>query len=424
MNIYLDTIGCRLNQSEIETFAREFRATGHQLVSSPKQADLAVINTCTVTAAAASDSRQKIRQVARSGDLSIVVTGCWSTMEPDMAASLPSVSTVIHNLDKDRLVSIVLQTEPTNEEIWQVERVPIPGSRKRTRAFIKVQDGCNNRCSYCITSIARGPSRSHSITRVMQDIRSAYRGGAKEIILTGVHLGTWGIDLTPGLQLNDLLEAIFDDAHTPRVRLSSLEPWDIQPSLLTLWRDYRLCRHLHLPLQSGCSRTLKRMGRKTNPTAFGNLLQNARTAIPDVAVTTDIIVGFPGETDDEFQESLDFVRSMQFAGGHVFTYSERPGTVAARLPGKVSHHIRKARNNFMQQVLAQTEATYQQGFLGQELNVLWETAKPLGDKEYELNGITDNYLRVRSHSKHQLSNRITPVRLIDIAQHTLIGMLI
>ena len=423
MNVYLDTVGCRLNQSEIETFARQFRAAGHQLVAQPDQADLVVVNTCTVTAAAASDSRQHIRQVARAGGARVVATGCWATLEPDLAASLPGVNLVVPNLYKDQLVPIVLQLAPETFDLKFIQRIPIPGSRGRTRAFIKCQDGCNNRCTFCITCIARGPSRSRLIRDVLSDIHAALDGGAQEIVLSGVHLGAWGADLGSGERLTQLVQAVLAETETPRLRLSSLEPWDLHPEFFALWEDPRLCRHLHLPLQSGCAATLRRMARKTTLEAYVALLETARSAIPQVAITTDVIVGFPGETDSEFEQSRDFVRSMHFAGGHVFTYSERPSTAAARMPGSVPHAVRKLRNASMQSVLATSEAAYQQSFLGTQADVLWESAQEYEHQDWELSGLTDNYLRVLSHAPAKLWNCITPVQLTGYTEHGLVGTL-
>jgi threonylcarbamoyladenosine tRNA methylthiotransferase MtaB len=248
------------------------------------------------------------------------------------------------------------------------------------------------------------------------------QGGAQEIVLTGVHLGAWGYDFEAEQRLEQLIQAILADTDTPRLRLSSLEPWDLQPEFFTLWQDKRLCRHLHLPLQSGCRATLRRMARKTTPDSFAALLNNARSAIPQVAITTDIIVGFPGESTDEFEQSLDFVRSMNFAGGHVFTYSERPGTAAARMPGSVPHPERKLRNARMQAVVAETEAAYQQNFVGKQLDVLWESAAEHDVQGWELSGLTDNYLRVHTHTPAKLWNRITPVELTACTKGGLVGM--
>jgi threonylcarbamoyladenosine tRNA methylthiotransferase MtaB len=412
MNIYLDTIGCRLNQSEIETFARQFRAAGHTLVASPDQADLVVINTCTVTTQAASDSRQKIRQAARLGAAEIVVTGCWATLEPEAAAALPRVSYVIANLDKDHLVANLLHSSPTELAGAALTRQPLPGTHQRTRAFIKVQDGCDNRCTYCITCLARGPSRSRSIHEVQQDVAAALAGGALEIVLTGVHLGAWGADLQPASDLMTLIQALLADPHLPRLRLSSLEPWDLELRFFELWQDARICRHLHLPLQSGCAATLRRMARKTTPQAYAHLVQRARAAIPGIAITTDVIVGFPGEDEAEFAASQEFIYSMEFAHGHVFTYSARPGTAAARMPDQVPYPLRRARSRQLHELFAQAEGHYQAQFTGQRLPVLWESSHPDGDHIWQLSGFTDNYIRVTAQSYQDLWNQISLVELV------------
>jgi threonylcarbamoyladenosine tRNA methylthiotransferase MtaB len=421
MKIYLDTIGCRLNQSEIETYARQFRAAGHSLVADPAEADLTVINTCTVTAAAAADSRKKIRGAARAGGSQIVVTGCWSELEPQNAAALPNVSHVIPNIQKDNLVSEVLQIPFDTFDLEPVTREPIPGARLRTRAFIKVQDGCDNRCTFCITTIARGEGRSRSIQEVLTDVNMSLDGGAQEVVLTGVHLGSWGQDFNGPSSLKVLIRAILDETNPARLRLSSLEPWDIDEDFFLLWKDKRLARHLHLPLQSGCATTLKRMARKTTPQAFAGLVEAARTVIPDVAITTDVIAGFPGETEDEFAESLAFVRKMAFAGGHVFTYSERTQTAAAKMPDAVPHPVRKERNAQMREIFDEAEAVYQARFMGQQLSVLWETTTILGADEWTLSGLTDNYLRITTLAPKRLWNQITPVRITRLNGKGLVG---
>ncbi len=329
MKVYLDTIGCRLNQSEIENMARQFRAAGHEIIANAESADLAVVNTCAVTAKAASDSRGKIRHIARAGVEEIIATGCWVTLQPQEAAGLPAVSQVVTNDRKDRLVTDFLDLPQESFDLEPIARQRMPGLRHRTRAFIKVQDGCDNHCTFCVTTVARGRSRSRTVAQVLADIQAALQGDTKEIILTGVHLGSWGQDF--GYHLRDLITAILRETDVPRLRLSSLEPWDLDGDFFTLWEDPRLCRHLHLPLQSGSAATLKRMARKTTPASFKDLVEELRQVMPDAAVTTDIIAGFPGETESEFTESLQFVRDMNFAGGHVFTYSPRPGTGAARM---------------------------------------------------------------------------------------------
>src|SRR6185436_721567 len=296
MKIYLDTIGCRLNQSEIETMARGFRAAGHEIVTSAEMADLAVVNTCAVTNEAAADSRGKIRQIARAGVNEIVATGCWSTLQPKQANDLPNVFRVVTNDHKDHLVTDVLNLPRESFDLEPISRQPLPGLHHRTRAFIKVQDGCDNHCTFCITTIARGEGRSRPIGDVILDIQSALGGGAKEIVLTGVHLGSWGYDFNS--HLRELIQAILRETDIPRLRLSSLEPWDLSADFFSLWEDKRLMPHLHLPLQSGCESTLRRMARKTSPESFRELVSAARRVMPEVAITTDIIAGFPGETEE------------------------------------------------------------------------------------------------------------------------------
>lgn len=412
MNIFLDTIGCRLNQSEIEIFARQFRAAGHTLVSSAEGADLVVVNTCTVTAQAASDSRHKIRQAARQGTARIVVTGCWASLEPESARGLPGVSHVVNNLDKDDLVVSLLDQQLAHIDLEYTQRQPLPGLHHRTRAFIKVQDGCDNRCAYCVTCLARGPSRSRSIEVVLQDVRAALSGGSREVVLTGVHLGTWGAELYPAGELRDLIRAVLAEPALQRLRLSSLEPWDLEAGFFELWQDERICRHLHLPLQSGCQETLHRMARKITPQAYADLVCSARRAIPGLAVTTDVIAGFPGESEAEFAESLAFIRAMNFAGGHAFTYSARPGTVAARMPGQVPYPLRKQRNRELRSLFEQAAQTFGATLVGHTLPVLWETAQAGTTQTWLLSGLTDNYFRVTVKSKINLWNQISQVTII------------
>ena len=423
MKVFLDTIGCRLNQSEIETYARQFRTAGHTLVPTAGEADLVVINTCAVTQAAASDSKQKVRQAARNSAASVVLTGCWSTLNPSAAAKLPGVTHTIPNLNKDLLVSEILQVPAERFDQDFLERVPVPGLRLRTRAFVKVQDGCNNRCTFCVTTLARGESRSRPTHEVLKDITAAVAGGAQEVVLTGVHLGSWGYDFEKPSSLKTLVKTILSDSDARRVRLSSLEPWDIQEDFFDLWQDSRLCRHLHLPLQSGSAATLRRMARKTTPQDFSKLVGLARQAVPEIAITTDVIVGFPGETESEFSQSLVFVEEIQFAGGHVFTYSSRPGTAAARMPNQVTNRVRKERNSLMHQVFENSGTQYQSGFLGQECPVLWESATAFGPGGWQLSGLTDNYLRVFSQAPRALWNEITPVKLEKIDPRGLLGQI-
>lgn len=424
MRVYVDSIGCRLNQSEIEKIATQFRSAGHTLVDSPADAELVVVNTCAVTVEAASDSRQKIRQASRAGDADIIVTGCWSTLDESAAAALPGVKAVIPNARKKDLVSEVLHLVPDGMDLEPLARQPLPGIHQRTRAFIKTQDGCDNHCTFCITRIARGAGRSQTVEEVSADVRAALLGGTKEIVLTGVHLGSWGHDFDPPRRLEDLARVILDGTGIQRLRFSSLEPWDLNAEFFNLWQDRRVCRHLHLPLQSGCRAILRRMARNVTPEGFEALLEMARRTTQDMAITTDVIVGFPGESEAEFEESLDFVRKMDFAGGHVFSYSPRPGTPAARYADQVRPEMRKQRSAAMRSVLADSAQRFRQRYLGKKMGVLWESASALGPQGWKMEGLSDNYLRVSAYSTEKRWNEIDMVELTEIQGDTIFGKIV
>jgi threonylcarbamoyladenosine tRNA methylthiotransferase MtaB len=422
MKVFLDVVGCRLNQAEIEQMAGQFRAQGHTITTQAGDADLVIINSCTVTSQAASDSRQKVRHAARAGASEIVVTGCWSTLQPVQAAELPGVVKVIPNDRKDNLVRDLLQIPEHAFDIEPIARSPLPGLRQRTRAFIKAQDGCDNQCTFCITTLARGESRSRQVEDILADIHAALDGGTQEIVLTGVHLGAWGLDF--GARLHDLVKMILQETDTPRLRLSSLEPWDLDEDFFALWKDPRLCPHLHLPIQSGSASNLKRMLRKTTPESFRKLASAARKIIPDVAITTDVMTGFPGETETEFSETLDFVREMGFAGGHVFTYSARPGTPAARMKNQVPHDIRKHRNHILHDVFLESGKAYRDQFIGRKLPVLWEAISTRVEQGWSIEGLTGNYIRVTALAPEPRWNQIDTVKMTDLAGNGLVGEIV
>jgi threonylcarbamoyladenosine tRNA methylthiotransferase MtaB len=422
MKVFLDTVGCRLNQAEIESMARQFRSGGHTIVTEPGQADLVIVNTCTVTSKAASDSRGKIRQAARAGASKILLTGCWATLEPQAASALPNVQGVVMNNRKEYLVRDILDL-PANSFTQEFQpREPLPGLRLRTRTFIKAQDGCDCRCSFCITSVARGKGRSRPLNDILVDISNALLGGTKEIVLTGVHLGSWGLDFD--LHLSDLIKTILNTTDVPRLRLSSLEPWDLDMEFFSLWQNPRLCRHFHLPLQSGCEATLKRMNRKTTPGLYRILLTNLRASIPQVAITTDIIAGFPAETEEEFDETINFIREMNFAGGHVFSYSARPGTTAAQMSGQIPLALRKIRNAALRAVLQESAQVYRKNFLGKTLPVLWESTTHCEAGGWQLKGLTGNYLRVTAFSPEARWNKMDHVCLTALVEDGMEGEIV
>jgi threonylcarbamoyladenosine tRNA methylthiotransferase MtaB len=422
MRVYLDTVGCRLNQAEIEGMAGEFRAAGHEIVAAPEQADLAVVNTCSVTGSAAADSRALIRRLARKGRGRIVATGCWATLRQSEARAMPGVLAIFPNRHKETLVADVLGFKEKAAIVDVRPRQPIPGARHRTRAFIKVQDGCDNHCTFCVTTIARGAGRSRGWLEVVADVRAAVQGGAKEIVLTGVQLGSWGADL--GLHLGELLRAILRETEAPRVALSSLEPWNLEPEFFRLWEDTRLCRHFHLPLQSGCAATLRRMRRRTTPDAYRALVEAALGLLPDAAITTDVIAGFPGETEDEFRASLEFVRGMELAGGHAFTYSPMAGTAAARMERQVPVEVRRRRTRCFTALFEAAGHEFRTKHLGTRRGVLWESATGMDCGGWEMDGLTDNYIRVDAWAAESRWNRIDPVLLQETAHDRIHGVIV
>ena len=422
MKVFLDTIGCKLNQSEIERYAIQFRQAGHELVGSADLADIIVVNTCAVTAAASQDSRQKLRMILRENPKAqVIATGCLVSLDDNIADVLPGISRVVPNDVKDTLVSDLFGE---SVEETMIARKPVPGERSRTRAFIKAQDGCDHYCTYCITRLARGKSRSIPAEQVQEDIHKAVRGGAKEVILTGVQLGAWGKDIAAGKSLYDLIASILEN--TPagvRIRLSSVEPWDLDDHFFTLWQDDRLCPHLHLPLQSGSDRILKLMGRKIDAQRYRELLQIARRIIPGVAITTDVIVGFPGETEDDFRDSLYYVREMQFAGGHVFHFSAREGTPAAQFPGQIHGTIKQHRSQLMRSVLDDSSLTYRSQWMGRDVEVLWESVRSKG-QGWNLSGWSEHYIRIESESSESLYNHISGVHITGLTAEGCQGKII
>lgn len=424
MKVFLDTIGCRLNQSEIEIMANQFRFAGHQIVPQSSEADLVVINTCSVTNAAASDSRQKVRQAARNSDAHIIVTGCWATLEPEAASVLPGVENVVSNAQKENLVSQVLNLSPQVFDVEPMAREALPGDRQRTRAFIKVQDGCDNFCTFCITRIARGKGVSRKVNQVLDEIKSAFEGGVQEVVISGVHLGSWGKDFDHKMHLRDLIEAILAKTEIARLRLSSLEPWDLGENFFSLWEDRRLCPHLHLPLQSGSKRILKQMARNTTPEKYMQIISDARSIVPEIAITTDMIVGFPGESDEEFSETMDLVRAVNFSGGHIFSFSTRPGTAAAKYSNQINGKIRKKRSAVLRAIFMEMTHQYQQKYIGRIVEPLWEHSEQLADGHWLMNGLTGNYLRVSAITPHNHWNQIESIFLNRFDGEVLFGEII
>ena len=420
MRIYVASLGCKLNQSEMDSLARELAARGHRVVDSPTGADLCVLNTCTVTHVAAQKSRQALRRLHRDNPQArLIATGCYAQIEPDILGKLPNVERVIGNPEKDRLVDLI--GPGLTERQGPGPALGIPGAR--TRAFIKIQDGCDNACTYCIIRVARGPQRSRPADEILTEVRELLAAGHQELVLTGVHIGAYGRDRQGKLaatNLWDLVSQILTETDIPRLRLSSIEPWDLSEEAFRLWDDPRLCRHLHLPLQSGCNATLRRMARRYTTAEFRAWVATARAAIPDLALTTDVIVGFPGETSGEFAESLDFVQEMAFSRAHIFPYSARAGTAAAQMPDQVSPQVKEQRARAMREVASASRQSFSQSFVGRTFNVLWESERESGGGTV-WSGLTDNYLRVYARSSADLGNKLVPARLVAFVRGDLLG---
>ncbi|MXZ19819.1 MAG: tRNA (N(6)-L-threonylcarbamoyladenosine(37)-C(2))-methylthiotransferase MtaB [Caldilineaceae bacterium SB0665_bin_25] len=441
MRVFLDQLGCRLNFSENSTLAGRLNAAGHRIVGRPEDAQVIVLNTCAVTSQAARKSRQAARHLnKRNPAARIAVTGCYATLAPQESANLPGVELVADNQAKETLHTLL---EPWSAELSDpddLSRIQPHGSPfapacpeeegGRTRAFVKVQDGCQNRCTFCIVTALRGDSRSRTTADVVREVQALAASGYREAVLTGVHLGAFGRDL-PGRQRTDLKEltaAILTDTDIARLRLSSLEPWELADGFFDLWQRWpgRLCPHLHLPLQAGTDAQLRRMARRCTVASFRKLAADARAAIPNLIITTDLIVGFPGESDADHEEGLRFVEEMRFAHAHIFPFSARAGTAAAEFDGQVKKEVKRERSRRMHQVVAGTGRLERTRYVGAIRPVLWEGAgQQLTDQAGILlwSGLTDNYLRVTAQAPAgtDLSNRITPVRLEELHGETLYG---
>lgn len=435
MNIHLTQNGCRLNYGENHLLARNLRRAGHWIVDRPETAQVIVVNTCAVTAAAGQKSRQLIRaQHKANPGARIVATGCYTTLEPDTVAGLPGVWKTVGNEDKDLLAALLEEWSGDCPDLQTLERMQpaaspfAEDSASRTRAFVKVQDGCRLKCAFCVVTIARGESRSKPAADVVAEIRDLAEEGFQEAVLTGVHLGSYGEDQSEDApRLAELVSRILGETEISRLRLSSLEPWNVDRQLFDCWREWphRLCPHLHLPLQAGTDAMLRSMGRRCSVASFADLVQEARRRIPGLTVTTDIIVGFPGETDGEFAEGLEYISEMRFADAHVFPFSPRRGTRAAELPHQISNRVKKSRLKEVQLAVDATGQEVRAEFLGQERPVLWEgRGRQLAGEEGILwSGYTDNYLKVETvtETSQSLGNRITSVRLDELQGQMLTG---
>jgi threonylcarbamoyladenosine tRNA methylthiotransferase MtaB len=411
MYVAFETLGCRLNEAEAENWARKFAALGAKIVPAA-QAEIIVFNTCAVTQEAVRKSRQLIRRIRRTNPSArLVVSGCYATLHANEAARALGVDLVIVNRDKDRLVELTKAW--LKETFTPLDESGVMFTRSRQRAFVKVQDGCRHRCTFCIVTVARGAERSRPIAEVVAEIKRLRAEGVHEAVLTGVHLGGYGSDL--GIRLEHLIAAVLEETDLPRLRLGSLEPWELGDDFFRLFQNPRLMPHLHLPLQSGSDAVLKRMARRCRRCDFQQLVALAREHRPDLTLTTDIIVGFPGETEADFQQTLEMVEAIGFAHVHVFPYSPRAGTAAAAFADQVPEPIKQARSRSLRILAARLRRAVLEQHLGRIEPVLWEKYCEDGSK-WIFFGYTPHYLRVqiRVPKGLDLANTILPARLLGL----------
>ena len=436
------TLGCKLNQYESEQLREDFEALGFATVPFDAEAEVYVLNTCTVTHRTDRDARRLARQARRRcPDAVIVLTGCCAEMHAGELAALGVADVIAGNDAKPGLARLAAERV--------AQRFPLPAEAPardperlvrhfpdNTRAFVKVQAGCDASCAYCIISAARGPSRSTPGDTVLRQADLLGRSGHPEVVLVGTHLGVWGRDLDVGAAgLADLLRAVCDLDSVARVRLSSIEPCEVTDALIAmvcaggralvpdpaLPGRGKVCRHLHIPLQSGCDATLARMNRPYERARYRDLVADIAAREPRASIGADVLTGFPGETDEEFAQTLEFVRALPVAYLHVFTYSERPGTAAAEMPGSVNPEVRKRRTRVLRELSAEKAAAFARAAVGGRLEVVVETPR---DGAGRLHGISDNYLRVALDGPDDLVGRIVPVAVTGADGAALSGSLL
>lgn len=428
------TLGCKVNQADTASMENLFLRSGHQLVSFDGEADVYIINTCVVTNTGQRKSRQTIhRAIRKNPNALIVVTGCYPQTAAEEVKAIAGVDMIIGNQDRAQIVQLVeerlahRQTD-TLDAVHKLtastafEEMAAGDITDKTRAFLKIQEGCNQFCTYCIIPYARGPLRSRSLESIRTETQRLISAGFKEIVLIGIHLGCYGKENPDGPTLYDAVKTVLDVPGVQRLRLGSLESVEVEPRLLTLMQeDARFCRHLHLPLQSGCDKTLQAMHRPYTTAKFKTLLADIKTKVPDIAITTDVIVGFPGETEADFETTCKFVESCGFSKMHIFPFSARKGTPAEKFAGAVTEAVKKERADILGRIDETMHKTFLQAMVGQNAEVLFE--QPAGEDYFE--GLTGNYQRVFVKSGgRNLSGEILPVKITAFDGEKLLGEII
>ncbi len=410
--VAIETHGCKLNQADSEKLALEFMEAGFALVGTDQRVDIYIVNTCTVTHVADRKARRAIRAARKQNPSAIIVaTGCYVDRDEEAILALPEIDIIANNSDKVTLVKEIIANQGDDFISCTVgtDQVPVNLSLRRTRANVKIQEGCNQVCSYCIVPKVRGRERSIPADQIVSNIKRLQSVGYREVVLTGTQLGSYGFDITDGPdKLYKLIEYILQNTSIERLRVSSIQPQEVNPDLLNLWQDPRLCPHMHIPLQSGSNRILKLMRRRYTRQDYLASICEVSAKFPEISITTDIIVGFPGETESEYLDTIDIVNTVDFAKLHVFPFSIRPGTTAAYMKDEIKHQLKSLRVKTLIKLGEQKSYRYKQRMLGSVRSVLWE------EKKHGVwHGLTDNYIRVNLCSDRDLGNQISSVLLME-----------
>ena len=410
--VFIETHGCKLNQADTQELARRFVKSGYRVTHEREGADVYIVNTCTVTHVADGKARQALRAARRRQPSALVVaTGCYAQRNSKGLLQMPEVDLVVGNKGKDTLVESITTTMPKVKLVPKVydQTLININSGHKARAMLKIQEGCDQVCAYCIVPKVRGRERSVPPEILVKQIETLVREGHREVVLTGTQLGSYGFDI-PGASLTALLTRILEETDLPRLRVSSIQPQELNENLLSLWNNSRLCPHFHIPLQSGSEKILQQMRRKYTPQRYKQSVAKVRDLVPNAAITTDVIIGFPGETDDLFEESRLLCEETSFANLHVFPYSSRPGTSAAYFAGAISNEAKRVRMKVMLDLARKQAQQYRYSILGTTRPVLWE--KMVEENGSQIwSGLTDSYIRVATKNDLPLRNQITPILL-------------
>ncbi|MFW6381660.1 MAG: tRNA (N(6)-L-threonylcarbamoyladenosine(37)-C(2))-methylthiotransferase MtaB [Bacillota bacterium] len=425
------TLGCKVNQYESEAMMDQFTAEGYRVVDFREQADIYIIQSCTVTTRAASKSRKYARRAKRRNPRALVVmTGCYPQVADDEVAGIEEVDLILGTAHKDRIVELIEGARQQSESLEAYdytkylteikdydqlniyEDLKLSRIRETTRAYIKIEEGCNQFCSYCIIPYARGQIRSRSPQSVVSEVEQLVDQGIKEIVLTGIHLGLYGKDRDRDQALTDLISDLGRISGLQRIRLSSLEVTEVTDTLINmLAEDPHLCPHLHLPLQSGSNRILEKMNRPYMADDFASVVEILRGKIPGIALTTDVMVGFPGETEGDFRKTRSFIQDIGFSRLHVFSYSPRPGTPAADMDNQIPGTIKNRRSWKLRELNRQLQLEYQRQFLGEQKTIIVEDTRD--HQTGLLVGLTDNYLRVLAEGPDKYQEQMVGVKLLE-----------